>query len=1118
MPAMNELSYGWALMAFDIDCAPPKSEDEGRRRHIEMVQLARLFMQELEMHFTHYSMASCVVARNDVHRYRLMFPGVAYIGSDSVVLLTRLVKRKVYGTSLAAYFEDGVFDLGPVFRMALRVHGTSKSPGGLSRKYRVSAVLPDSQGRFAPIDRLSVRPSAEQYQTLFETPERAYLQACTPFARAGFAGNNGVVRPHEHRWKISVLHLMFGSPEDQQPPPTPRRFSDSEPDESSSSFGDDFGQPDEEGEERYEGYSVHLISRRLIVGEHGGVKCVLLLHGDRGDTATMHYSNGTSATVSGVSEHQYKDDEEPDELLDGPLISLFTPFLYPPRVDSLLHFPVELFVYGRGLSPFEVAFNEATEKKPAHYSFGYRPSEARRTTVSLQTSRMAEWALTATGKTAHFNVVNETVYRRCEEPTQYCNDVFSDTLRRRNEDSLLVVELKAGCGSGKTVFSLEYIGRLLRANPSWCLLCVTPRAQLCSQLAVKVRSVTGLDTHLYTDGAWPESVRACVVTLDSLVRTAAPVSVTRSPTVLLLDEVELSAHHLATSSTMSNSVDGRNRTLETLLIMMARARRIVSMDAHFGFRSSLFLSMLVVKRAEMGCFNDESVRFLHLEFERMEKVQFCVLSDEARRVAKIREDLANGKRVIVFEPTPRKAEALASIFSETKTLVVQGRSDMDMKSEFASNPVDYLRKADIALLIHTTSVGVGVSIDERYFDTSYVTYRSFLEDAAIVQGMYRARQLELCNGVRQININYDSRIRRRGARLLSIQTVGDAVEAFERAVVTNKELFNRYSALTSVSGFDARVQVDRTDIKVLFVASMLAAAELAVDIQGYVCDTRLFDEANECVIEGRAGDSVALTELKLAEADVELVQPLSELDGPRTQAHKRRLLDEIGYEFDAGARSQAFMGRLELGMSKPANLRRFAALLVYLQCSQYELRRHVIDVLSRQTETMPLFQLNDKRGITIGIEALVAAGAVKALGMDHLSLHMPEPRNEVDFEVRCESVGGSETSFGELFEWVKTSPAFRTERYKPCKRSKSIETRARQFLNCFFGGTVCGIRSGISWDYRQIALSAELVPGFLRASQLECPPEVLGYCSQFNGTWDRFLEAESQGTAQSAIY
>lgn len=1118
MPAMNELSYGWALLAFDLDCAtlPTFDSDAERRRLTEVTQLARLFMQELEMHFTGYSSASCVIARNDVQRYRLMFPNVTYVSTDTVVLLVRLVKRKVYRTPLAAYFEPSVFDLRPTFRMALRVHGTSKNPGGLKRKYRVAAVLPDSEGRFAPTDRLSVRPSAEDYARLYSSPESAYLQATTVFARAAYAGNQGVVREHQHYWKQSVLVAMFG-PLDDTPPPTPRRLDDGDFGQASESEDDIFCDANSDNgvdEESDPGYSVLLLSRRLIVAECRGRKCALMLHGERSDTATLHYEGGISCGVEGLSAHQYTEEEvDSGELLDtleGPLISLFTANLGNPRICSLSHFPLELFVYANGLSPLEVGYDEEENR----YSFNYRPQQARRVTRTLQSGFMAEMALSACGIREQFGIVNETVYRVCDEPTQYCNDVFSDALRRRNADDLLIVELKAGCGSGKTVFSLEYIGRLMQANPSWSLLCVTPRAQLCSQLAVKIRSISKVSTHLYTDGAWPEQARACVVTLDSLVRTAARDGVSRVPTIVLLDEVELSAHHLAASATMSSSVDGRLRTLETLLIMLARARRVVAMDAHFGFSSSLFLAMVAVKRAEL-CLTG-SMRYLHLEFERKEPVKFVVLADEGRRVAKIREDLDGGKKVIVFEPAPRQAEALAALFGDRRVLVVHGRSEADMKSEFASNPVAYLQAHNIELLVHTTSVGVGVSIDERYFDTSYVSYRPFLPDDAIVQGTYRARKLELDNGVRTVNINYDKRIRRYGNRLLSIPTVGDALTDFEQRLMHESSLFKRYSALTRVSGFDARVVVDRTDIKTVFVATMLAASELAIDIQGYVCDTRLFDEQNECSFEGVSSSRLELDAVRDANKAVSLVQPLSELDGPRTVNQKRRLLNEIGYALDAGAKSPAFMGRLELGMSHPSNLRRFAALLVYLNCSNYALRRHIVDVLGKQTESMPLYQLNEGRGITLGVETVVAAGAVKALGMDHQSLHLALPRNSVNLGLQCEAVDGSTAEFSSVFE--RAQPWLRGERWANCKRGKTQEVRVRQFLNCFFGGQVCGIRRGLSWDARQIALSAELVPGYLKAAGLECPPEVLEYCAQFNGTWDQFLAAESSGTVQSAVY
>lgn len=1090
MPAMNERAKGWAKLAFDFDCEPLPflDHDAERRRVTEFVQLARLFVQELEMHFTGYEYASCVVARSDLYRFRLLFPGVCYIGLDTVGLLSRMVKRKCHGTPLTAYFEDGIFDMAPTVAMALRIHGTCKD-GRKAKQYRVIHTVRDSQDNEPAVDRLSIRPNAEDYATLFEQPQNAYLQAASTFAREQV---NGAVRVHSHYWRHSVLGMLW----------------DMEPREDESDS--------EDMEEDL--HTMLLLSKRLLVVEYRGDRAVLLLHGDRGDSATVYYQSGDVRYLNGLQQHQFTEEELRDgevDLLEGPLIEMFTPHLRPPRVRSLLQFPLELFTYSRGYCPLQVVWDETAGK----YEFNYTVSDRRRVEFEMDTGRMVDLAMAAVGKTRpeEFIVTSETTV--CRNPqVRYCNQAFRVGNYRAGT---VIVEIEADCGTGKTVFALEYIKKMMERAPASTLLVVAPRAQLCSQLMTKVRDIIGVDVHNYHDGAWPEDSRACVVTLDSLVKVVAPHGVERAPTIILLDEVSLTAQHLASSSTFSSTVDGRLRTLQTLQIIMARSQRVVAMDAHFGFGASLFLAMVAVKRLELE--RHSSLHYLHLSLQHRQPVQYTLLNDEGRRVQLIRLDLIAGKRVIVFEPTPRIANALADLFQEWPVLVIHGHSESETKEQFASDPNAYLHRHGIRLLIHTTSIGVGVSIDNEavyqpaggtahYFDTSYVSYRPYLPDTAIVQGCFRAR--DLGHDVRNINFIFDRAMRARYHRLLSIPTVADALVRFETQLMEHRDLYKRYQELVIVSGINGRCTVDYTDINTVFIACMLASGELAVDIQAITCRTRLFDESIEFAREGVVSDAADIRNFKRAVKGVKSDLSIKVTDGPRTVSQKERLLHEIGYGFDAGKRSPAFMGRLELGMSHPSNLRRMAALLTLLTCDSRELRQHVVGVLNNVTESMPLYQTNDSRGITVGAEALLAAGALKSLGFDTTALDGSTPRSPVNTEVLVESTSGELVPFSAFFDTMRRT--LHGERWNLCMRSKSTVVRTGQFLNAFFGGKVYGVRSGVL-DKRQIRLSGELVPGYLRANGLEVPEPLSRYCARFDGTWNAFMDAETRGVPQLAI-
>ena len=1097
MPAMNERSYGWAILALDFDCEklPFLDHDAEARRIKEFTQLGSLFVQELEMHFTGYVTASCVVVRNDVYRFRLLFPGVVYVSVDSVSLLVRMVRRKCYGTSLYGHLADDVLDMGPTAKMALRVHGTTKD-NSLQRRYKLVTTIPDSEGNLAPIDRLSIRPSHLHYDLMLESPDSAYLRARSVVARDTI---QGVVKTHKHQWKPTALSAIF----------------DLEPNEDESD-SDDLDQDEP---------TMHLLGRRIIVAEHRGVKALVLLHGERADTATVHYDDGRTTIVDGLEAHQYTEEEMADEpdLLNGPLISLFTEALLPPRISTLLQFPLELFVYRPGFSPLQVGWDEEAER----YEFDYQASERRRITLELDTAQMARWALAAVGAEFQGEIDGETRY--VNDPSRpYCNQAFN--IGHINEQRTLVVQIEADCGAGKTVFALEYIKTLLDRGSKSTVLCVAPRAQLCAQLRTKMQTAFGFPVHYYQDGVWPHDSRACVVTVDSLVKTVAANGVTRYPTIILLDETELTAHHIATSSTLSGqAVDGRLRTLETLQVLLAHSRRVLAMDAHFGFGASLFLAMITVKRAQLGL--DSDIKYLHLHHEKQHRLKYIVTQDEASRVVKIREDLLANKNVIVFEPSPKKALALSSLFMEWQPLVVHGHSPAELKEEFARDPNAYLAKHNVRLLIHTSSIGVGVSIDSQrmfmpagdygkahHFDTSYVAYRPFLPDDAIVQGTHRARDLlDTPNGAREVNVLLDKRMRYRYSELLSMPTIGDALMGFEQQLMDNRELFKGFGALAILSRIDARLTIDKRDINTLFIAAMLYSSRLAVNVQGLTLRTRLVDDAVELELERTPAAGALAADVRRAEKAVVLRADITDDDGPHTVSQKERLLKCIGYPFDAGKRSRSFMGRLEYGMSHPSNLRRCTALLVQLLCGDAALRKHVISVLDNETETTPLYQVDDRTGVTVGVETVVASGALSALGFTLPMLTASQvPQRTSDMDAIVGNVDGTLTPFSDLFESVL--PQLKGERWASCKRkTKQPEKQVMSFLNCYFGGKVFLVRGGV-WDSRQLRLSAELVPNYMQARGLQCPPEVEAYCAAFNGTWDAFIQTEARGVPQSSIY
>jgi len=1136
MPPINECAW-WATLALDFDLELSTDVNVARTRRTHAFELARLFVQELEMHFSGYQYASAVVAVSRANRYRFYFPGVPYIGLSAVLRLLSMVKAKVYNDADLKQFLESL-DLGPTKQRHLRVHGTigvSREGGDKpASKYSISGVVRDSTG-FTP-SRVSIRPDADAYDKMLREPENAYLRCCSTFVGAGRRE-----REEESFWTVDLLGLLFRLEEDRVDGWHERRndIDDDNDEESSrdSVFGDN---SDNDDDERRSEPIALLISPMVVVAEYNNERCLMTAHGYRSSSATVYYSNGIVKIINGLDRVQLADpvDQNDPALLTGIAATTYTEQRRQPQIVDMRTFPVSLFCYRNGISRVTSTYDE--EEGEGKVEWHYEVTDDRQVRHPLDTANIAKLlakscsiAIPPTfNVTNATNIVNDSTIARFSDAFDI-NSMF--TTRHGTE----VLQIEAGCGVGKTIFALKLIERLSHARANFSVLCVTPRAQLCAQLATKFESVAGLQSHLYNDGEWPEDKPVCVVTVDSLVKCVAANGVGRQPTLVLLDEVELTSRHIGTSETLSTTAGNRLRTLETLLILLANSRYVIAMDAQFGFSASMLLSMVALKRITLG--DHRSLHYRHLQLiDNRVRQQYCVIADDYRRYSIIRDSMVAGRNVIVFESSPRKATALLSLLEPhlnagKQSLLLHGKTDAETKRMFSTDPSAYLRVNNVQLLIHTSSIGVGVSIDDPHFHEAHVAFRPHMTDEAAVQASHRARHLQesqldeveppredeehqpqVPSAVREVYVQFDKRMRFSEHQLQSIRTVGDAIASFERRISLSRELYRRYADFAQISVFDARVTVRPNDPNTLFVAALLASTEMAVNIQGVITVTRVFDDSVTLRFEGIQSSPDDLRLILDAERSVEFDMSVLPTDSARTRSQKTHLVRAIGYDLQEGLGSKQFMGRLTFGMSHPSNLRRFASLIVLLRVDNEALNLHVQNVLENVTETMPLYAQDDARGVTVGVEALAVAACLKAFDVDISNIHTPQILPYApNWQTEVANFTGSESEFHELFELIQRR--FRGSRWSKYKQCKTDSARVRRFINSFFGGTMVNTRNS-GWDARQIGLSAELVPGYCRAQQIDLPEEVVTWCEQFNGTWSRFIADEANGVHQKSVY
>ena len=271
------------------------------------------------------------------------------------------------------------------------------------------------------------------------------------------------------------------------------------------------------------------------------------------------------------------------------------------------------------------------------------------------------------------------------------------------EDANLVY-IKAPKGNGKTEFYHKFVSKLPESSRVAALV---HRRSLARALSSRLELACYLDEDKQPD--------KFVISIDSLIRF--DIERDRPYDVLLIDESEQVFRHL-----MGDTTEGsRGHIFRVLCWLIRNAKMIVCADA--DITGELTCYVVEKLRGSSKHENDNVVSIVN-EWPSHRRIE--VYQNKYHIVAELLSDIFDGKRVYVPVAKKSLADELCALLNEIvdldgnpiKTLVLTGdTSDEETSQQFFRNPNEEVPKYQV--LIATSTLSTGVSIDVQWFDTVY---------------------------------------------------------------------------------------------------------------------------------------------------------------------------------------------------------------------------------------------------------------------------------------------------------------------------------------------------------------------------------------------------------------
>lgn len=332
-------------------------------------------------------------------------------------------------------------------------------------------------------------------------------------------------------------------------------------------------------------------------------------------------------------------------------------------------------------------------------------------------------------------------------------------------DSAARIEIyEAPCGTGKTYMAIKRLHFMSRDLPDETWIIVTPRVSLCEQF---IRQ-TGISREriLYykdDDSMISGNERVLITTINSLPKFMCQQKWARAAFVLM-DETETTVESLCASVQLGHTASARMASLSAVVSLLANSRLSVLIDRDVRLATRMLVALAVIEQRRVVGSNHASpirrrlynegrlddwllhpCKGIHVEVRGLHKpreltYQMLRHSDLLQRLC---DDITANRRAIVYETSKQHANALGEFLRvqrpDAHVMVVTADTSASARSALASHPDDYLAEHGVQVLIHTATIGVGISIDSPYFHTLYSIPRHHVDVRTTIQGQERAR-------------------------------------------------------------------------------------------------------------------------------------------------------------------------------------------------------------------------------------------------------------------------------------------------------------------------------------------------------------------------------------------
>lgn len=1052
----DERSYGVAVPYLDIDA---EETNDPEQRKLAMQEVARVLYQVGRMYFAGFDAATILVLKSPRDRYRIYVANVMYTDYRVIDIWLWLARSHLHDKAHRHYItagdkrtgREGALDSGPTRQKRMRLHGTDNDDMLGRSVYSVAHRHPAS-AYDCELPRISVRPTAAQWRRFLRDPEGTLMQLAVQHPSVS------VAEPEPLTWpRVRVEYAMFGPVQAREADPFASGDDSSSSDESS-----------DEGDRR----QITCAGRHFVAGK-SVVECqscysrvtqfvVLRTH------AVMRMCSSCERLT--VERRQTPTEDERLTPLDSSEVVVIGPVVagpaLRPRVPTLACLPLECFIYEPG---FGVTKNDAGRLELTTDLYQRRTPRLREFSFETFASRLCELG---GDPLSNGDIRVELRQSKRQQENAYFGNHYSvqDAIGATLNNKLNIVALTGGCGIGKTTYAMSVLEELQRRlGPEFYCIAITPREQLCGTL--KPKFVTALHScHLYNgqrSKQVPASECTCISTLESLFDTVTELGAyKRRATVVFVDEVATLFMHLFTSHTLGSQSYTRARALELFFSILAQARYVLVLDRDISHFERLCLSLVAwqCKRIAAGGELQRRIEYRELDVREQLNQTWLQLPDTVAMRKCIEVALARGERVAVFEPSRAHARALAQWFRMATTKVVElqyGPTTPEQKRAFAASPDELLRIKGVDLLVYTSTVGVGISIDSLYFHKVFVVFRSFLPFRDHMQAAHRVRHpLGDGPGQRTLYVVFVDTIRDVSHRLRNVETVGDAVASFARRVVTEDHLLRTYGTMidTRLNPASVRLEVNAKDPRVVVAAVADRISRLAPQLHPAVLVFNTADRRINVVplagYESTKADRkswrrfVKTDIVALMEAELPLAPDDTLLAG------RQKVVNLVAIGFTAAgpeARDADLMTLIE-GAGSPQSLARLHALAVDEHCRRMAADNNRTRLFTR-AETEPVRQLDSALQSELVIIRAVLAGAglsaAALIGGGARLISFDEAKAVSGFRGEQTTAGALLTSLFERQDW-----SIAGRRPDNLRASTKPLAAARMIINAFLGDAV----------------------------------------------------------------